>query len=51
MREQVLLRVYESRLCGTVIVIVNGLCVDERTSALTLESTLQLRLSAVANVN
>jgi len=51
MKEQVLLSVYESRLCGTTIVIVNGLYLDERTGALTLESTLQLRHSAVANVN
>jgi len=36
MSEQVLLRVYESRLCGTTSVTVNGLCLDERTSALTV---------------
>lgn len=46
-----LLRVYESRLCGTTILVVNGLFLDERTSALTVESTLRLRHSAVANVN
>ena len=51
MGEQVLLRVYECQLCRTTIVIVNGLRLDERTSALPFESTLQLRHSAVANVN
>jgi hypothetical protein len=51
MSEQVLLHVYESRLYGTTIVIVNELCLDERTIALTVESTLQLRHSAVSEAN
>lgn len=36
-REPVLLRVYESRLCGTMIVIANGLCLDERKVLLHLK--------------
>jgi hypothetical protein len=44
-------RVHERQLYGTTTLNVNELCLDERTRAVTFESTLQLRHSGAADVN